>query len=281
MNARSTFQRDMEITYFREKDKFMVIYLDDITIFSKYDYEHLQHLEKIFQKCRRYGISLNPKKSHFSMLEGKLLGHIIYVWGINIDRETVDSIYKINIPRNKKAIQSFIRKIIFLRCFVLNFREIIGPITNMLKKYVDIKWSHEDRSSFQRINKALIEAHVSVSLDYSNEFMIFSFAFEENIIGVLLQKNDQGHEHPIALFNKEIRKDELKYDILEKHAYSLVKSLKAFRVYILQSNIKSYVSSNSVKEIIFQLGNEGKRGKWIVIILEYELHINPTNMIKG
>jgi hypothetical protein len=67
----------------------------------------------------------------------------------------------------------------------------------MLKKYVDIKWSNEARSSFHRINKAPIEAHVLVSLDYSKEFTIFSFSSEENIVVVLLQKNDQGHENHI------------------------------------------------------------------------------------
>ena len=63
----------------------MVIYLDDITIFSKSDDEHLKHLEEVFRKCRRYIISLNPRKSHFSILEEKLLGHIISTRGIKID----------------------------------------------------------------------------------------------------------------------------------------------------------------------------------------------------
>jgi hypothetical protein len=67
----------MDMAFMGEKDKFMVIHLDDITIFSKSDDEHLQHLEQIFRKCRRYGISLNPKKSHFLMPKEKLLGHII------------------------------------------------------------------------------------------------------------------------------------------------------------------------------------------------------------
>jgi hypothetical protein len=67
MNTGATFQRAMDIAFVGEKDKFMVIYLDDITIFSKSDDEHLQHLEQVFQKCRRYKISLNPRKSHFSM----------------------------------------------------------------------------------------------------------------------------------------------------------------------------------------------------------------------
>jgi len=71
MNAGATFQRDMDIAFVGEKDKFMVIYLDDITIFSRYDDEHLQHLKQIFQKCGRYGISLNPKKSYFFYVRRK------------------------------------------------------------------------------------------------------------------------------------------------------------------------------------------------------------------
>jgi hypothetical protein len=147
MNAGATFQRAMDVAFVGEKDKFMVIYLDDITIFSKSDDEHLQHLKQIFRKCRRYGISLNPKKSHFSMPEGKLLGHIISAGGIKIDPKRVEAIQKIEIPRNKKSIQSFIGRINFLRRFVPNFAEIIRPITNMLKKDVVIKWSQEEKSS--------------------------------------------------------------------------------------------------------------------------------------
>jgi hypothetical protein len=73
----------------------------------------------------------------------------------------------------------------------------------------------------------------------------------------------------------------MKYDILEKQAYALVKSLKAFRVYVLQSSITAFVPSSSVKEILIQPNSEGKRGKWIVKLLEYELQIKPTNFIKG
>ena len=66
-----------DIAFSEEKDKFVVIYLDDITVFSKSNDQHLQHLERVFLKCKKNGISLNPKKSHFALEEGKLLGHII------------------------------------------------------------------------------------------------------------------------------------------------------------------------------------------------------------
>jgi hypothetical protein len=78
MNVGATFQRTMDIAFIGEKDKFMVIYLDDITIFSNINDEHLQHLKQTFKKCIMYGISLNPKKSHFAMHEGNLLA-ILYL----------------------------------------------------------------------------------------------------------------------------------------------------------------------------------------------------------
>jgi hypothetical protein len=111
--------------------------------------------------------------------------------------------------------------------------------------------------------------------------MIFSFASEDTIVDVLLQRNNQGYEQPISFFSKTLKDSELKYDIMEKHAYNLVKGLKSFRVYVLQSEITAYVPNSAVKEILVQPDCEGKRGKWIMKILEYNMTIKPTQLIKG
>jgi hypothetical protein len=156
MNAGTTFQRAMDIAFIGEKDRFVVIYLDDITIFSASNEEHFHHLKQTFEKCRRYGISLNPKKSHFAMEEGKILGHIVSPEGIKIDSERVKEIQQIDIPRNKKSIHSFIGKINFLRRFIPNFAKIVKYITDMLKKDAEIKWILEARESFERIKQAIV-----------------------------------------------------------------------------------------------------------------------------
>ena len=83
-NAGATFQRAIDLAFENEKDVFLVVYLDDLTVFSKSDEEHMHHLKIVFQKCRKYGLSLNPKKRLFVMEEGKLLGHIISKDGIRI-----------------------------------------------------------------------------------------------------------------------------------------------------------------------------------------------------
>jgi hypothetical protein len=82
MNAGETFQRAMDITFIGERNKFVVIYLDDITVFSRFDKEHCYHLRKVFLKCRKFGLPFNLKKSLFSMQEGKLLGHIVSTEGV-------------------------------------------------------------------------------------------------------------------------------------------------------------------------------------------------------
>ena len=85
MNVGATFQRAMDIAFSEEIGHFIVIYLDDITVYSKTDEEHLKHLRRVFEKCRRFGLSLNPKKTVFGLQEGKLHGHIISEKGIRID----------------------------------------------------------------------------------------------------------------------------------------------------------------------------------------------------
>ena len=125
MNARANFQRAIDIAFVGERDKFVVIYLDDITVFSQSDDEHLKHLKQTFLKCRKYGLSLNPKKSHFVVQEGKLLGHFVSADSITIDSERVKAIMKISLPRSKKDVQSFIGKINFMRWFIPNFAETI------------------------------------------------------------------------------------------------------------------------------------------------------------
>jgi hypothetical protein len=141
MNVGATFQREMEISFVDELGRFIVIYLDDVMVYSKTYEEHLRYLRRFFEKCRNFGISLNPKKTLFGLEEGKLLGHIISKDRIKIDPSRIEAIQKLYHPRNIKELQSFIGKIIFLRIFIPNLAELLRNITNMLKKDTKIKWN--------------------------------------------------------------------------------------------------------------------------------------------
>jgi hypothetical protein len=264
-----------------ERDKFVIIYLDDLTVFSKSDAKHITHHKQTFERCHKFGLSLNPKKSHFAMQEGKLLGHIMSRDGIKIDPKRVEAIDTINIPRNIKEIQSFLGKINFLRRFIPNFAETVKLITDMLKKNSEVKWTNKAKASFQHIKKVIIEALVLARPDYTKEFLIFSFSSEYTIAAVLLHKNEEGFEWPISFFSRSLRDAELKYDILEKQVYAMVKALKALRTYVLHSKIIAYVPSSSFKDILVQPNNDGRRGRWLAKIQEFDLKVKPTKIIKG
>ena len=95
-----------------------------------------------------------------------------------------------------------------------------------------------------------MEAPTLISPDYSKEFHIFSFASDDTLAIVLMQADEEGSEHPVGYFRKTLRDAELKYDIIEKQAYALIKSLKAFRIYILHSRVIAYVPSASIKDVL-------------------------------
>jgi hypothetical protein len=182
----------MDIAFIGEKEQFVLIYLYDITVFSRIDKGHYCHLKKVFLKCQRFDLSLKPKKYLFSMKEGKLLGHLVSAEGVRIDPSRVEAIQTLSLPRSKKEVQAFLGKINFLRRFVSNFAEMVRHITTMLKKGNEVKWTAEPRESFDQIKGTLTEAPVLISPDYSKEFLIFSFASCDTVAVVLLQKNGEG-----------------------------------------------------------------------------------------
>jgi hypothetical protein len=124
-------------------------------------------------------------------------------------------------------------------------------------------------------------APVLISPNFDKDFYIFSFASNDTIAAVLLQKNEDGHEQPVAFFSKVLRDAEIKYDPIEKQAYALIKSLKDFRIYILQAKVIAYVPSSSVKDVLIQPDIDGKRSKWIAKMIEFDIEIKPIKLVRG
>lgn len=279
-NAGATFQWVMDIAFANEKDVFLVVYLDDLMVFSGSNDEHLHHLRIVFQKCRKFGISLNPKKSLFSMDEGKLLGHIISKDGIHIDPSRMEAIQQIEFLHKKKEIQVLNGKMSFLHRFIPNLAENLCELTNMLKKDSTVKWTEDAMKLFNLVKFSLTTGPVLISPHYTHDFIIFSFTSKHTMAVMLMQKRDQV-EQPIAFLSMSIRYATLDYNIIQKQALALIKALKDVRVYILCSHTIEYVRNATVKDVLMQTDSEGRRGKWIATMLEYDLEIKLTKMIKA
>ena len=128
----------------------VVVYLDDITVYSKHHPNHLNHLRKVFERCRKFGVSLNPKKTIFAVSEGILLGCVVSKHGIMIDPERNQAISKITYPSSKKAMQTFLGKINFVRRFIPSFSEIIRPLQKMIKKMLFLIGDKPKKNYFRK-----------------------------------------------------------------------------------------------------------------------------------
>ncbi|KAH9289266.1 hypothetical protein KI387_033383, partial [Taxus chinensis] len=199
-NAGATFQRAMDMAFRGLINKIVLIYLDDITVFSKNAADRLCHLRQVFQRCRRFGVSLNPKKCIFLAHEGKLLGHIVLKEGLVIDPERVEAIQALPLPSHKRALQSFLGRVNFVRRFVPNFAALVKPITLILKKSMAFKWTSEGKASFEAIKRAICQAPTLVNPDFSKDFVLYAFSGGDTISTILVQQNKEGLEQPVAFF---------------------------------------------------------------------------------
>lgn len=204
INVAATFQRAMDIAFKGLVNKSVVIYLDDITIYSKKRSNHLRDLKQIFECCQRYGISLNPKNSFFALSEGKLLRFIVSKVGIHIDPDRIREISEIPLPHNKKFMQSFLGQINFVKIFVPVFSRIVLPLQSMIKKNSLFKWGYIEHEAFNLIKQAIINAPSLATPNFSKHFILYIFASEKSYAALLTQVNEEKVEAPIFLFSSNL-----------------------------------------------------------------------------
>ena len=126
------------------------------------------------------------------MEEGTFLNFVISPEGITIDPGRIEVIKAIVLPHNKKAMQSFLGKINFVRIFISYFAEIVKPLQDMLKKDFNFKWKKERREAFDNIKEAIAEAPTLRSPNFDNEFILYTFSSDHSNVVVLTQKNEEG-----------------------------------------------------------------------------------------
>jgi hypothetical protein len=262
-------------------NKCIVIYMDDLTIFSKDQSTHIADLRQVFNKCHKYNISLNPKKCLFGVTKGKLLVHIISEDRISIDPDRIEDILKLSPPHSLKKLMSFFGKINFVQKFISRFAKIVRPLNDLLKNGGKIECVSKIKKSFEAIKVAISMAPVLVSLDYGLPFKIYSFASEHSCVGILMQKKEKEDERFISFMSFPLKNSELNYSDLDKQSFSLIKVIKKFCHYILRSKVYAIVLDPTVKTLLMQNELGKRQGKWMEILQEFDLEIQPMKLVRG
>ena len=157
------------------------------------------------------------------MEERTLLNFVISPEGITIDPGRIGAIKAIVLPHNKKAMQFFLGKINFVRRFISDFAKIVKPLQDMIKKDLNFKWTKERREAFDKIKEAIARAPTLRTLNFENEFIIYTFAFDHSVAAMLTHNNEEGEEFPVLYMSIGLQGDELKYPTIDKQAFAVFK----------------------------------------------------------
>jgi hypothetical protein len=226
-NAPSTFMRLMNHVFKPFMGKFVVVYFDDILVYSKSEEEHLEHLQHVFQTLQEQKLYVNLKKCRFFTNSLIFLGYVVSKEGIMMDPSKVEAIISWPIPKSIHDIRSFHGLASFYRRLIKGFSTIIAPITECLKGGT-FKWTEEALKNFELLKQKVTEAPILILPDFSKVFEVDCDASNLGIGGVLSQEGK-----PIAFFSEKLNDSRRKYSTYDKEFYALVRSLEHWNHYLL------------------------------------------------
>jgi hypothetical protein len=171
-NAPVTFQRLMNEVLDEFLWKFVVVYLDDLNVYSKTFAQHLDHLQQVFERLRQVGLKLNPEKCYFIKQELSFLGYLISPRGIHTDPAKVEKVKDFPVPQNLTQLRGFLGLASYYRRFIKNFSKIANPLNKLLKKDVPFLWAKEQQLSFDFLKSCLIHAPILVYPDFEKTFIL-------------------------------------------------------------------------------------------------------------
>jgi hypothetical protein len=164
-NAPAYFMYLMNKVFREYVDKFVVVFIDDILVFSRNEEEHEEHLRLVLQKLREYQLYAKFSKCEFWLKEVSLLGHIITDGGIVVDQSKVQDVLNWNPPKNVPEIRSFLGLAGYYRRFIEGFSKIVKPLTSLLEKGKVFKWDDKCQACFEELKKKLTTAPVLIMPD--------------------------------------------------------------------------------------------------------------------
>jgi hypothetical protein len=179
----------MNSVFMTELDKFIVVFIDDILIYSKNEEEHAEHLRIVLQRLREHKLYAKFSKCEFWLDSVKFLGHTISSEGISVDPSKVQEVMDWQPPKSAHQIRSFLGLAGYYRRFIPDFSRIAKPMTELLKKGVKFVWSEACDKAFQKLRELLASAPVLAQPDNSKPYEVYCDASGAGLGCVLMQEN--------------------------------------------------------------------------------------------
>ncbi|KAL0546686.1 hypothetical protein IC582_016598 [Cucumis melo] len=226
-NAPAVFM-DLMNRVFREfLDTFVIVFIDDILIYSKTEAEHEEHLRMVLQTLRDNKLYVKFSKCEFWLKQVSFLGHVVSKAGVSVDPAKIEAVTGWTRPSTVSEVRSFLGLAGYYRRFVENFSRIATPLTQLTRKGAPFVWSKACEDSFQNLKQKLVTAPVLTVPDGSSSFVIYSDASKKGLGCVLMQQGKV-----VAYASRQLKSHEQNYPTHDLELAAVIftdhKSLKYF-----------------------------------------------------
>ena len=271
-NAPATFMNTMNHVLHEYLDVFCVVYLDDILVYSRSWQEHKEHLQKIFQVLKEQKLYVSDKKCSLGCTRVEFLGHEISAAGIGVLQDKIQVIKDWPIPRNLKELRSFLGLANYYRKFIKDFSSKALPLTSLLKKAAEWRWTEEATAAMDSLKKALSAAPVLLIPDPSKKFELTTDASDYAVGAILTQ--DQGNgQQPVAYESRKLNPAELNYATHEKELLAIVHALRVWRHYLDAQDFVIHTDHAPLRYLQTQPQLSKRQARWMELLQEFKFEI--------
>jgi hypothetical protein len=274
-NAPASFQTMIDHVLREYINVFVVVYLDDILIYSKDLESHKQHVHKVLKTLQDAKLLAEPEKCRFHQQEVNFLGNTIKPGSIQMEASKIAAIRDWPEPTNVTGIRGFLGYTNFYRKYIAKYGDIARPLTDLTKNDVKFEWTDKQQKAFDTIKAKVLEDPILMNANPEEPYEVEADASDWCLGGQLNQKGKDGKMHPIAFFSKKLHGPELNYQIHDKELMAIIEAFKEWKHYLMgaKHQIKVYTDHKNLAHFLTTKELNKRQIRWAEFLSEFDLEI--------
>ncbi|GJY52818.1 reverse transcriptase domain-containing protein [Tanacetum coccineum] len=249
-------------------DKFVIVFIDDILIYSHNEKEHEEHLKTILELLKKEELYAKFSKCEFWINTVKFLGHVIDSSGIHVDPAKIEAVKNWASPTTPSEIRQFLGLAGYYRRFIEGFSKIAKPMTELTQKNQKFDWGEEQEEAFQLLKQKLCAAPILALPEGSEDFVVYCDASIKGLGAVLMQRMKV-----IAYASRQLKIHEKNYTTHDLELGAVVFALKIWRHYLYGTKCVVFTDHKSLQHILDQKDLNMRQRRWIELLSDYDCEI--------
>ncbi|KAF5807867.1 putative nucleotidyltransferase, Ribonuclease H [Helianthus annuus] len=249
-------------------DKFVIVFIDDILIYSRAKEEHEQHLRTILELLKKEKLYAKFSKCEFWIREVQFLGHVVNEKGIHVDPSKIEAIKNWEAPKTPTEVRQFLGLAGYYRRFIENFSKIAQPLTALTQKDKKYDWGVKQEEAFQLLKSKLCDAPILSLPEGTEDFVVYCDASRQGLGCVLMQR-----QKVIAYASRQLKVHERNYTTHDLELGAVVFALKIWRHYLYGTRCTIFTDHKSLQHIFDQKELNMRQRRWVELLNDYDCEI--------